>query len=677
MANQLYPKNNIQKSDVKDFLIKTLAPIFSFIEIAVNIYGFIELWKGDREALLIIIISLAFISFTITIGYISFSKIPSKETKNNRNPILIPRYKSLHKVAKIVFYSMFILATAIIVFFINYDRSIQNKVIALIANFDGTNPKEYRVTDQIINNLNENISGYSDIVIRPLGTTISEQQGSEYARKQGKKYRADFVIWGWYGVNDSKALITLHFENLSQKNIDYFTIGNTSQRIVTIEEWENFTIQQDLSSQMSSLTLFLSGAIRCKSGEYQTAINMIDKALLISSWPNDLLAKSIIYFIKGNCFFHNGLDRVISDGQGFFVLEPESTYLSQAILNYSKAIDLNAGYSEAYLNRGIAFEYFNKLNIDEYKKELSLLTNDQVNLYLSENLKLALADYTNAISADKYNFQAYIKRAELNKVSGNFSEGINDLSIAIDLFTKKPNSLGFSYKLWILYWERGNAFFGNKLLQDALHDFDTSLGQNDCDILCKGLNLSSQGDVLLQMGLTDKALDKYENAIKQAPFLVNNYKAIGMIMFERKEYEKAIDFFSKTILFTPAIPDGYKNSWLIDAYYYRAESYAQINQIESAIDDYTQVIFLDPSYIQAYSGRALLNYWLGHFDETISDLSFCIEKMKLDIYYFYRGSAYLRKEMFSDGKSDLLSALSISKDPELIRRINEILAALP
>ena len=91
-----------------------------------------------------------------------------------------------------------------------YQNRPTDKVTILVADFDGPEPKKYRVTENLLRELQDASHAYKDMEIRALGKTITEQEGSDKAREESQ--RSTIMLWGNYGLTSERVQITLHFE---------------------------------------------------------------------------------------------------------------------------------------------------------------------------------------------------------------------------------------------------------------------------------------------------------------------------------------------------------------------------------------------------------------------------------------------------------------------------------
>lgn len=154
-----------------------------------------------------------------------------------------------------------------------YFRTVpSDKTIVLVAEFDGPEPKKYRVTEKILRSLREATEKYDDISIEALNEVITEQDGREVAREKGKNKKASIVLWGWYAATGVQAEISLDFV-LLMKPVDQEFKIKQQPFSAPINELETFMMQTQLSIEAKSLVLVTIGLVRYERGDYTAAIS--------------------------------------------------------------------------------------------------------------------------------------------------------------------------------------------------------------------------------------------------------------------------------------------------------------------------------------------------------------------------------------------------------------------
>lgn len=73
---------------------------------------------------------------------------------------------------------------------------LEEKIVIVLADFDGPEPKQYRVTELVRNALDSFASDYDDVVVVGLGYPINQTDGWNTIAKVGNQYSADMIIWG-------------------------------------------------------------------------------------------------------------------------------------------------------------------------------------------------------------------------------------------------------------------------------------------------------------------------------------------------------------------------------------------------------------------------------------------------------------------------------------------------
>lgn len=137
----------------------------------------------------------------------------------------------------------------------------------------------------------------------------------------------------------------------------------------------------------------------------------------------------------------------------------------------------------------------------------------------------------------------------------------------------------------------------------------------------------------------------------------DNYLAhdsMGQVMAAGGAYAGAVEHFNAAINIVP----DYGN-----AYYNRGTAYIQLRQYQKAIDDFTRAIDLKPyDAVYAYDNRGAVYYSLGRFREAIADYSEAIRLKEDDAEAYYnRGLAYLQLGENAPGCFDAQKACELGE----------------
>ena len=106
-----------------------------------------------------------------------------------------------------------------------------------------------------------------------------------------------------------------------------------------------------------------------------------------------------------------------------------------------------------------------------------------------------------------------------------------------------------------------------------------------------------------------------------------------------------------------------RNQELANKYYARGVTASEKGEVELAIEDYTEVIKLDPDFAQAYYQRGLAYAKKGEIKLAIADYTKAIEiKPDNADAYYSRGGAFLRLGEREKAKSDIATARKMGLD---------------
>jgi tetratricopeptide (TPR) repeat protein len=323
---------------------------------------------------------------------------------------------------------------------ISWQNPVQRTVKILVAEFEGPQAQNYRVTDTLLNKIREQTTGYKDVQVVPLGKAITEREGKDVARQVGKEKQADIVIWGWYGKTKDKVPLSVHFELLTKPN-ELPELGVETQgkvRSLSVATLESFEMQVDLAQEITYLSLVTLGISRYSVDDWDGTIVRLSAALESVKILPKALDPAAIYFYRANAYYNKG----------------EKDW---AIADFSKALKLNPNLAEVYNNRGAAYRKKGEYDqaIEDFNQTLKLNPNlaDAYNnrgvayRKKGENDR-AILDYNQALKLNPNSAEAYINRGAAYGVKGEYDWAIDDFNQALKLnpnYAQAYNNRGFAY----------------------------------------------------------------------------------------------------------------------------------------------------------------------------------------------------------------------------------------
>jgi tetratricopeptide (TPR) repeat protein len=234
---------------------------------------------------------------------------------------------------------------------------------------------------------------------------------------------------------------------------------------------------------------------------------------------------------------------------------------AQAMEDFTRAIELDPKYRNAYMWRGYAYDsrYY-----DEYDK--------------------AVADYTEAIKIDPAYARAYGNRAFAYKNMGDFKKAADDYTKAISL---EPDDI-YTYEKRAEVYEKIGEY--EKAVQDYTYMITHKPDDNEAYI--------NRAKTYEALGEYANAMADYQKAVKNKTTaeVIKNYEKLDPQ--KRTEYEQA---------FRQAAAAVRKNPNDAAAYLARAEAYINLGGKDWKIsEDYEKAIELKPSF-EAYYSRGVYN----------------------------------------------------------------------
>lgn len=150
----------------------------------------------------------------------------------------------------------------------------------------------------------------------------------------------------------------------------------------------------------------------------------------------------------------------------------------------------------------------------------------------------------------------------------------------------------------------------------------------------------------------DCAVDNYTKAIELNPQYADAYYNRGVTYDDKGNYDQAIRDYNKTI--------GV-NSQYANAYYNRGNAYNDKGSHDRAIKDYDKAIELNPQYADAYNNRGLAYYNNRNYEQAIKEYDKVVElNPQFAGAYSNRGLAYYKKRNYEQAIRDYDKAIELN-----------------
>jgi len=352
---------------------------------------------------------------------------------------------------------------------------------------------------------------------------------------------------------------------------------------------KDFLKAKELKSENSDTYHYL-GLIYMDQYEYALAIENFDKAISLDS-KNKLSS-----FFKDECYVKMKKNEHLQQKtleteqitKGFPYLDRgmfyvENNKIDLAIKDFIKYIQVEPKKAIGYFwlavthhkqNKNIsALSYFNKsIKLSETTKYyLDVIYHGRGKFFTDiKQYNAAINDFTKAINLNNNNEDFYISRANTYMIIKNYVAAIKDFDKAIEI--NKDNDHSF--------YRRGLANFELDDYDKAIKDFSKAIELNPC-----------YSDYLIWRAKCYFEQEKYDLALKDIEKASeDNISTVscfwkGMIYREKAEYESAIQEFSQAIILDPYVEEIYVE---------RGYTYLNMNRGNLAIEDFEKAISLNP-----------------------------------------------------------------------------------
>jgi len=376
-------------------------------------------------------------------------------------------------------------------------------------------------------------------------------------------------------------------------------------------------------------TLHLIGMVENQRGNYQAAINYIEKALSINS------NFDFVYNNLGNIFFRiNNFEK--------------------ALINFEKAISINQNFEKACFNKA---EVLRKLNLEKealeaYNNCLKINANNVdahinkgVILFNLKSFKEAIDSFDKAILLNSSSFLAINNK-------GQALVELKDFEKALKVFNQLISLNLDDYRG---YFQKANILYYLGKYEEALTNIDKAIDINS--ELYELLFI--KGNVLVKMSLREEAMQAYNKTlfIKEDHHEAWNNK--GSIFFLNNDFDSAIDSYNQSIKFK-------KN--YAEAYYNLGKSYFAKNSIKYSLDSFTTAIKYKPDYVDAYNYIGIISVELKDFDKACASYEKALSLMP-ENNTILSNLIFLHMKMNNWRVLDIEKKLSIFSN-QILKRVN-------
>jgi tetratricopeptide (TPR) repeat protein len=254
--------------------------------------------------------------------------------------------------------------------------------------------------------------------------------------------------------------------------------------------------------------------------------------------------------------------------------------------------------------------------------------------FRNKNLRLALADFNEAIRLDPFLWQAYFSRAQTRERLGDSQGAMTDLNIFLE---SNPSNAEALFSRAVLRYQNGQWAVAR---EDFLKLLDTPPGETTT--------------VFFQ---TDKSNKVGSVFTTQTGIRSTCFTYLGLTDLKLAQYKRAINYFDSALRLSPKCGDCFVN---------RGMGFQHLRDTTQAISDYQQALKLAPDNSLAQHNLAILSGFRGKLKETEAMLTEAIEQ-KPDLPYSYaeRGHVRMRQQNWKGALSDFDKAISIDPaDPD-------------
>jgi tetratricopeptide (TPR) repeat protein len=508
-----------------------------------------------------------------------------------------------------------------------------------VADFEG--PSGYGVSEIVIEDLRKATKQFPSVRVLSLGTNITAQQGSEFARQIGTESNAHVVIWGWYRKSSDKVFVTFHFEKLTGGHDDRIPVGERT-KIVPVTDLEHFTVQRQLSTELTPIALLLGALWKIDIAAFSDATALLTAAIA-SSPPTDVLPS--IYFYRAWS--------IGSEMDNQVPWNPNQS-LSNCVADLTKAIQLDTNFFNAYFNRSSAYLHLN-LGHEALADCEEVLRRDPRHYAALLNKGVALAQlrrFDDAFATIETAFQSapssremghcHAARANVHADVGNYQKVVEDNTRVIALVPELE--LGGTFN-------RGLAYENLKEYDKAVADF-TRVAQLHPS---RAYPLRQRANCYNRQGKWSLAIADYNRAIARWPQDAESYlnrgqayRALGKVDLALSDIQHAQQLDTNSAL----------------ACFQAGVCFLVKSNLVAAETNFSAAIQRDKSLSDAFAKRGIVRVMRGELPAGILDLTEALSGRPSDPKeaYLYRGQAFFVLREDAKAVADLEKVVNLNPE---------------
>lgn len=649
---QIYEIKKIHES-IK--YVITLGGLLSPIGLPSAFYAVLEPnLKNDLNTFALIIILIVFIIINIFLFSFLFAK-PKEEIQFGFRVAadsIINKYKYGKTLRLLGTFCALLFNASILIFILTpIIKPSDQKFTLLVANFEGPDPKKYRVSETLIEELNQFSKSISDFKVIPLDTTITTQQGNGPALELLDKHNGNLIIWGWYTALDSTAKVKCYF---ALKDSVKLLVGKefTGNYMFTPSQVNSFEMQSNFSSEVKSFVSFILGLIQTHNQKYQEARNHFTSAIN-SSALKDSLTLSLFHYYRSYLYrsFLNQIDSAKYD----LIKSIEMNQLNLGSLISLSSLYRNEGNIDSafyYINQAIknnpefGLSFYARAITQLAAKDTANALNDldtaivktgeyphpfflRGNIYLvNRKFNDAIKDFKRATLLDSSYWETYSNLSAAYR-EVNLDSAFHYLKKAKDL-SPHSSSVNWNYALAYIY---ANDFENARI---SLLNIDKKYLDSRVLIML--------GSVYSCLNRKSESLSYYKQASHKSDNLLMDFHSVSLLYFYAGRYNDALNILNSYL----EVSTG--RSYYF--YSYRGMLHLSNKNSESALNDYLEAEKIGVANTDTLSNLhysiAYVYFLKNDFNNSLKYLQKSLEKV-VDIYSLsLYGNILFKQKKFSD-----------------------------